>query len=114
MSAGILGRPVPMGSPIYPAPSGTTGVARLAGSGWQRVACYGAPGLPSAWRAVAVEAAPPPEGARWMPCPPRANGADAGALRALRAAVEADLPRRREEWAEACADVRMGWDGDEP
>jgi hypothetical protein len=66
------------------------------------------------WRLVGVCGEPPRAHERSLPMPPHELCDPPGALAAMRVAVEADMPRRRELWEEACADVRMGWDGDEP
>jgi hypothetical protein len=113
VNTSMLGKPVPFGAPIYAAPSGLTGVAYV-GPGWQRVARFGGPDLRVGWRLVGVYGEPPRSHERSLPMPPHELHDQPGALSAMQAAVEADMPRRREEWAEACADVRMGWDGDEP
>ena len=110
------------GTRIWPAASGETGVAFMpsgtmygVAEGYWRVARFELKHAALAWRWVGVAAPQPPAEAPSEVC--RFSGwnlFDGLESDVQRLIILGDLPRRREEWAEACADVRMGWDGDEP
>jgi hypothetical protein len=93
----------------------TEGVMWGVSQGYWRVARFALKHAPATWRFVGVPAPEPPPGAPSELC--RFSGGhlvDGLESTVQRLSVSGDWPRRRDLWEEACADVRMGWDGEEP